>query len=71
MVIQAALLVAVHAQPLAINTVALPLPDVDATVCASGDTVAVHVPACVIVTVWPATVRVLVRDVVPVFAATE
>ncbi len=52
MVIQAALLVAVHAQPLAVVTLTLPVDAVNATLAVSGDTVKLHGAACVIRTRW-------------------
>ncbi len=71
MVIHAALLVAVHVQPVAAVTLTLPVLAAEPTLEVSGDTVKLHGAACVIVTVCPATVRVPVCAVVPVLAATE
>ena len=71
-VIQAALLVAVHAHPLPAVTVTVPLTVVEATLADAGAIVGVHgAPACVTVKVLPAIVTVPVRDVAPVFAATS
>jgi hypothetical protein len=69
-VIQAALLAAVQAQPAGIVTATEPVAPPVATLCESGATVAEQVtPGCVTVKVWPATVRVPVRDAVVVLAA--
>jgi hypothetical protein len=46
MLIQLALLVAVHAHPLVVVTVVLPVPPVAATLCDVGDKVKPQVPAC-------------------------
>lgn len=71
-VIQAALLVAVHAQPAAVVTVTVPL--VATAVLSSTDDgrmVNVHgAPGCVIVKVLPPIVSVPVRAVVLVFCVT-
>ena len=69
-VIHGSLLVAVHAQADCVVTVTLFVPAIDVNACVVGDAVNVHGALCVIVTVWPATVSVPVRDVVPVFAVT-
>ena len=71
MVIQAALLVAVHAQPVAAVTVTVPVPPAAATLADAGEIVGAQVaPAWVIVKVLPAIVSVPVRAVLPGFAAT-
>jgi hypothetical protein len=71
-VTQAALLVAVHAQPAAAVTVTVPL--VAAAVLSSTDEgrmVNVHgAPGCVIVKVLPAMLKLPVRDAVLVFCVT-
>ena len=65
-----ALLVAVHAQPVAAVTVTLPLPPAATMFCVAGDSAIVHeTPDCVTVTVCPATVTVALRDDVVVLAA--
>jgi hypothetical protein len=70
-VIQLALLVAVHAHPLVVETVVLPGPPAAPRLCALDDNVKLHAtPLCVTVTVCPATVNVPVRAAVPVLAAT-
>jgi len=69
-VIQDALLVAVHAQPAVAVTVTVADPPLAAGLADVGDALKLHGNVCVIVTVWPATVSVPVREVVPVFAAT-
>ena len=72
MVIQVALLVAVHAHPVAALTVTVPVPAADVTLVDAGEIVGVHgAAACVTVSVFPPIVRVPVRDVVVVFAATS
>jgi hypothetical protein len=70
-VIQVAVLVAVHAQPVAAVTVTLAdAPDAD-TFAEVGAIVGAHdAPACVTVKVVPATVNVPVRLAVVVLAAT-
>jgi hypothetical protein len=71
MVIQATLLVAVHAQPAAAVTVTVPLPPAAVAFADGAPIVGAHgVPACVTVKVAPAIVSVPVRLVVPAFAAT-
>ena len=69
-VIHVALLVAVqlHVDPAVTATLAAPPADVALGLV--GDTLKLHAPACVTVTVWPATVNVPVRLVVAVLAAT-
>jgi hypothetical protein len=71
MVIQLSLLVAVQLHPLVVVTVTLAGPPAAGLVGFSGATVKAHAPACVTVTVWPATVSVPVRPEVEVLAATE
>ena len=69
---QAALLVAVHAQPVAAVTVTVPVVAADVGLAEAGEIVGVQgTPACVTVNVLPPTVRVAVRDVALVFAATS
>ena len=69
--IHPSLLVAVHAHPDPAVTVRLAAPPADVALGLVGDTVKLHaVPACVTVTVCPATVSVPVRLVVAAFAAT-
>ena len=72
MVIQPLLLVAVHPQPVPLETVIAPLPAfADCHVTDAGEMVVVHgAPACVTVNVLPATVKVPLRDVALVLAAT-
>ena len=71
-VIQVALLVAAQAQPVAAVTATLPVPAVDVTFADAGDIVGVQgAAACVTVNVFPPMVRVPVRDVAVVFAATS
>jgi hypothetical protein len=70
-VIQLCGLVAVHAQLEPVITETAPLNGVDGTDWLSGDTEYVQLPtACVIVTVWPATLIVPVRALEVEFAAT-
>ena len=69
-VIQVALLVAVQAQPVVVVTVTVAVPPPAAGVADVGDTVKLQGAASVTVIVCPATVKVPVREVVPVFAAT-
>jgi hypothetical protein len=69
-VIHDALLTAVHPQPLPPVTVTLPDPPLDPTLCDVGDTLKLHTPASVTVTVCPPTVRVPERLLVDAFAAT-
>jgi hypothetical protein len=70
-VIHAALLTAVHAQPVVVVTLVLPVPPGATAFSEVGETVNTHGAAsCVTVTVWPATVSVPVRELVDVFAAT-
>jgi hypothetical protein len=70
-VTHATALVAVHAQPAAAVTATLPVDAVAATEALVGATLNVQgTPACVMVTVCPATVSVPVRGDVLVFAAT-
>ena len=71
-VIQAALLVAVHAQPAPAVTVTVPLVATDVLSNADeGRIVNEHgAPGCVIVKVFPAIVSVPVRDAVLVFCVT-
>ncbi len=72
MVIQEALLVAVHVQPASVVTVLLPEVAAAPGVSDVGETVKVQgTPACVTVTVWPAMVSVPVRGDVAVLAAME
>ena len=66
---QAALLVALHAQPVAAVTAVVDEPPAAVSVRDVGDTPKVQAaPLCVTVTVWPATVRVPVRPAVAVLA---
>ena len=70
-VIQVALLVAVHAQPVTAVTVTVPVPAADVTLAEAGEIVGTHgTPACVTVKVLPPMVTVPLRPVVVVFAAT-
>ena len=69
-VIHVALLVAVHAQPAVAVTATVAEPPLAAALADVGEALKLHGKVCVIVTVWPATVSVPVREVVPVFAAT-
>ena len=70
-VTQLALLVAVHAQPVAAVTATVPVPAAAVGLADAGEMVGVHgAPAWVIVKVLPPTVSVAVRDAVLVFAAT-
>ena len=71
-VIQVAPLVAVQLQPVPAVTVTVPVVATDdVSVDDVGEMVNVQgAPACVTVKVWPATVNVPVRDVVPVLAVT-
>ena len=67
-----ALLVAVQAQPVAAVTATVPVPAADVTLVDAGEIVGVQgAAACVTVSVFPPIVRVPVRDVVVVFAATS
>ena len=69
---QAALSTALHEQPVAAVTVSEAVLAVDASDNAVVESVYVHgAPACVTVTVWPATVTLPVRGAVPAFAVTE
>jgi hypothetical protein len=71
MVIHPSLLVAVQLQPMAAPTATILLPPDDAMFADVGVTEDTHVaPACVTVKVLPPIVRVPVRVVVVVFAAT-
>ena len=64
-------LVAVQAQPDVVVTAALAVPPAAAIVCVVGDTEKLQgAPLWVTVTVWPATVKVPVRDDVDAFADT-
>jgi hypothetical protein len=70
-VIHATLLVALHAQPDAALTVTVALPPADVGLADVGEIVGVHgAAAWFTVNVLPPIVRVPVRDVVVVFAAT-
>ena len=70
-VIHAALLVEVHAQPVAAVTVTVPVLAVEATLADAGEIVGAQgAPACVTVKVFPPIVSVPVRGLVVVFAAT-
>jgi hypothetical protein len=70
-VIQEALLVAVHVQPLATVTGTVPLKVPATAVPDIGEIVATQgVPACVTVNVLPPIVRIPLRGVLPEFAAT-
>ena len=70
-VIQASLLTAVQLHPAAAVTVTVPVVAADVGFNDVGEIVKVHgTPACVTVKVWPPTVIVPVRELVPVFAAT-
>ena len=70
--IQVALLVAVHAQPVAAVTATVPVPAADVTLADAGEIVGVQgAAACVTVNVLPPIVSVPVRKVVVVFAATS
>jgi hypothetical protein len=71
-VTQPTLLVALQPQPAPAVTVTLPLPPAALKEALVADNAYVHgAPACVTVKSWPAIVRVPLRDVVAVFAATE
>ena len=71
MVIQASLLVAVHAQPVAAVTATVPVPAAEVTFADAGEMVGVQgAAACVIVNVLPPIVSVAVRAVVPGLAVT-
>ena len=64
-----ALLDAVHAQPVATVTVTVPVPPPATILCVAGDSATLQgAPAWVTATVWPATVRVALRDTLDVFA---
>jgi hypothetical protein len=71
-VIHESLLAAVQLQPAPAVTVIEPLAAIaDGSADEVGEMVKVQgAPGCVTLNVWPATVSVPVRDVVPVFAAT-
>ena len=70
-VIHAALLVAVQPQPVTAVTVTVPPPAAAATLADAGEIVELHgTPAWLTVNVLPPTVKVPVRGVVVVFAAT-
>src|SRR5439155_1028563 len=69
-VIQLALLATVHAHPLVVVTVVLPVPPAATTLCDVGDRLKLQLPACDTVKVCPAIVSVPVRELVPVLAAT-
>jgi hypothetical protein len=69
MVIQLALLVAVHVQPVVAATVKLAAPPAAVADGFVGDTENAQAGPCVTVTVTPAIVIVPVRDEVVVFAA--
>ena len=64
------LLTPVQLQPLVVVTAALCDPPAASTLCAVGVMLKLHAPAWVTVTVWPAIVKVPVRGVADVFAAT-
>ena len=69
--IHVSLLVAVHPHPDPAVTATLAAPPADVALGLVGDTLKVQgAPACVTVTVWPATVKVPVRLDVAVLAAT-
>ena len=68
MVSQEALLVAVHAQPVVVVTVVVAVAPLAGAVALFGETLKLHGPCCVIVTVCPATVRVPVRVEEDLFA---
>ena len=71
MVIHDALLVAVQAQPVGAVTVTVPLPAADVTLAEADPIVALQgAPACVTVKVLPPMVRVPLRPLVDVLAAT-
>ena len=71
MLIHVALLVAVHAQPVAAVTVTAPAPAADVRSAEAGEIVGAQgAAACVTVNVLPPIVSVPVRDVVAVLAAT-
>ena len=71
MVIQASLLVAVHAQPVEAVTATVPVLAVDATLADAGEMVGVQgAAACVTVNELPPIVSVAVRAVVPGLAVT-
>ena len=71
MLIHVALLVAVQAQKVAAVTVTVPVMPAEVTVADAGEIAGAQAAAaCVTVNVLPPIVRVAVRDVVPVFAAT-
>jgi len=68
---QPALLVAAHAQPSVDVTATLPVPPAAANACEVCEILNEHpTPACVTMNVWPATVRLPLRCVVAVLAAT-
>ena len=71
-VIHVALLVAVQAQPVPAVTVLVPVTAAEVTLADAGEIVGAHGAAacCVTVNVLPPIVRVPLRDVVAVFAAT-
>ena len=72
MLIQAALVVAIHAQPAPAVTPTLPLPALEINEAVVGVIAYVQgAPLCVTVNVWPAIVIVPVRELVLLLAATE
>ena len=70
-VIQDAVLAAVHVQPAVVVTPTLPAPPLAGAEALVGEIVNEQGAAWVTVKVFPATVTVPVREVVPVLAATE
>src|SRR5438094_9244620 len=69
-VIHAALLAAVHVQPVTVVTFAVAVPPAAGSDCVVGAVVKVHAAACVTVTVCPAIVSVPVRTLGSVLTAT-
>jgi hypothetical protein len=68
---QAALLLVVHAQPVAAVTVTVPVPAAAATLADAGAIVGAHgAPACVTLNVLPPMVNAAARGVVDGFAVT-
>ena len=70
-VIQDALLLAVHVHPAPTVTGTVPENELEVTLAEAGEIVATHgAPACVIVKVLPPIVRTALRGVLPAFGAT-
>jgi hypothetical protein len=59
---QLAPLETVHEQPASVVTETLAVPPLTGIEWDVGDTVLLHTPLCMTVTIWPATVRVPLRD---------